>query len=173
MKIVIISDNHGNTYYMEEILSIYDKDVTGWIHCGDSELLEDNPLWQHFKTVEGNMDIAEGFKLEHVAEFEGEKFLIAHGHRHAVKRSYDELKSRAKEEGCRFVFYGHTHIAKIEKEDGIFFINPGSITQPRDREVGTYLVMDIDSNAQTVSFNYFDRDHNPVNELSQTFLITD
>lgn len=173
MKIVIVSDNHGNTYYMEEIRSIYEKDITGWIHCGDSELLEDHPLWQHFKTVEGNMDIADGLKLEQILEFEGEKCLVAHGHRHAVKRSYDELKSRAVEEGCRIVFYGHTHIAKVEKEDNIIFVNPGSITQPRDREIGTYVVMDLDTDKQNVSFNFFDRDHNPVTELSRHFSLVD
>ncbi|MCC5894623.1 MAG: metallophosphoesterase [Alkalibacterium sp.] len=173
MKLVAVSDNHGNTYYMEEIRSIYEKEVTGWIHCGDSELLEDHPLWQHFKTVEGNMDIADGFKIEEVAEFEGEKCLIAHGHRHAVKRSYEELKQRAEEEGCRFVFYGHTHIPRVDKIDGIFFINPGSITQPRDRELGTYVVMDLDTSARTVSFSYYDRDHNPVNELSESFSFND
>lgn len=173
MKLVIISDNHGDTYYMEEIRSIYEKEVTGWIHCGDSELLEDNPLWQHYKTVAGNMDIADGFKLEQIVEFDGEKCLIAHGHRHAVRRSFADLKKRAIEEGCRFVFYGHTHIARVDVEDGIFFVNPGSIMQPRDRAMGTYIVMDMDTETQTVSFNYFDRNHNPVEELSETFKMTD
>lgn len=171
MKLVIVSDNHGNTDYMEEIRSIYEKEVTGWIHCGDSELLEDHPLWQHFKTVEGNMDIADDFKIEQVVEFEGEKCLIVHGHRHAVKQSNAQLKSRALEEGCRFVFYGHTHIPKVEVEDGIFFINPGSIAQPRDRELGTYVVMDLDLEDQSVSFEYFDKDHNMVKELTEGFLL--
>lgn len=173
MKIICVSDNHGNTYYMEELLSIYEEEADEWIHCGDSELLETHPLWQNFKTVEGNMDIADGLKNERVEELGGERFLIVHGHRHGVKRSYNELKTRAKEENCQFAFYGHTHIPKVEEEDGIFFINPGSIAQPRDRQIGTYLVMDLNRDNHQVSFTFYDRDHNEVKELTQSFNITD
>ena len=38
----------------------------------------------------------------------------------------------AKENGAiNYIFYGHTHVAKVDKMDDIFFINPGSISQPR------------------------------------------
>lgn len=169
MKLIAVSDNHGNTYYMEEILSIYEDEVENWIHCGDSELMEDNPLWQQFKTVTGNMDYAPGFELERIVEYKGYKFLVVHGHKHAVKRSNDELKRRAKEEGASIVFYGHTHMPQAEEEDGILFINPGSLTQPRDRSVGTYLLMDFDEETNKVSLTYFDQDHNKQTDLSQTY----
>lgn len=166
MKLVVVSDNHGNTYFMEEIYSIHQEDTDEWVHCGDSELLEDHPLWQHYKTVLGNMDITNKFKLsraEHIGSF---GYVIVHGHKHKVKRTYESLIDLAKENDVNVVFYGHTHIPKVEKEDGIVFINPGSIAQPRDRAKGTYLVMEVDDALRHVSLAYYDQDHNTIPELS-------
>lgn len=39
------------------------------------------------------------------------------------------LKREAEQANVSLVFYGHTHIAKAEQEEGILFINPGSISQ--------------------------------------------
>lgn len=171
MKLIAVSDNHGNTYYMEEILSIYENEVDTWIHCGDSELMEDHPLWQNYKTVTGNMDYATGFELERLVEFNDNKFLVVHGHKHAVKQSNEEMKRRAKAEGVNVVFYGHTHMARAEMENGILFINPGSLTQPRDRNVGTYVLMEMDMDSEDISLTYFDQDHNKLEDLSGTFTL--
>ncbi|MCC5890309.1 MAG: metallophosphoesterase [Alkalibacterium sp.] len=169
MKLIIVSDNHGDTYYMEEILSIYENEVDSWIHCGDSEMKENHPLWQNYKTVIGNMDYATGFELERLVEFNENKFLVVHGHKHAVKQSNEEMKKRAKEEGVDIVFFGHTHIPSVEQEDGILFINPGSLTQPRDRNVGTYLLMDLDRDSEEVSLVFYDQNHNKLEELSASY----
>lgn len=169
MKLIIVSDNHGDTYYMEEILSIYENEVDSWIHCGDSEMKEDHPLWQNYKTVIGNMDYATGFELERLVEFNENKILVVHGHKHAVKKSNEEMKKRAKEEGVNIVFFGHTHIPSVEQEDGILFINPGSLTQPRDRNVGTYLFMDLDRDSEEVSLVFYDQNHNKLEELSASY----
>ncbi|TVP91463.1 metallophosphoesterase family protein [Alkalibacterium sp.] len=169
MKLIIVSDNHGDTYYMEEILSIYENEVDSWIHCGDSEMKENHPLWQNYKTVIGNMDYATGFELERLVEFKENKFLVVHGHKHAVKQSNEEMKKRAKEEGVDIVFFGHTHIPSVEQEDGILFINPGSLTQPRDRNVGTYLLMDLDRDSEEVSLVFYDQNHNKLEELSASY----
>ncbi|WP_161878650.1 metallophosphoesterase family protein [Alkalibacterium sp. MB6] len=172
MKVIVVSDNHGDTYYMEEILSIHNEDTTAWFHCGDSELPAEHPLFQKYKSVKGNMDFEKKLKDTLVVELEGEPFLIAHGHLHSVKRSFDPLVSEAREANSRMVLYGHTHIPKVDKEEGIFFVNPGSITQPRDRELGTYLAITIPDDKSTVTFTYYDRDHNEVSELNSTFSLT-
>ena len=160
MKIVIVSDSHGNTYFMEEIYTIHQDDTDEWVHCGDSELLEDHPLWQEYKTVLGNMDITNRFKLSRTEHIKGFRYLLVHGHKHNVKRSYDKLLEKAKAEDVKVVFYGHTHIPKVEKEEGVVFINPGSIAQPRDRAKGTYLVMYVDDNLASAELTFYDRDHN-------------
>lgn len=169
MKVIVVSDNHGETYYMEEILSLHQEDTDAWFHCGDSELPAEHPLFQKYKSVKGNMDFEKKFKDTLVVELEGEPFLIAHGHQHSVKRSFNQLRTEAKEANSRLVLYGHTHIPKVDREEGIFFVNPGSIAQPRDRELGTYVAITIPDDKSTVTFTYFDRDHNKLSELSDTF----
>lgn len=172
MKIIVMSDNHGDTYYMEEILSIHEEDTDGWFHCGDSELPATHPLFQSYLTVRGNMDFTKDLKLTRLEEIQGEKFYLAHGHKHHVKRSYDALAGEARELGSRFVLYGHTHIPKVDKEHGIYFINPGSITQPRNRRYGTYLVMEFTEDKSSVALTYYDQDHNKVTDLSQTLFLS-
>ncbi|MER2063342.1 MAG: metallophosphoesterase family protein [Alkalibacterium sp.] len=166
MKIVVVSDNHGNTYFMEEIYTIHQEDTDEWVHCGDSELLEVHPLWQSYKTVLGNMDITNKFKLSRSECINGFRYLIVHGHKHQVKRTYDRLIEEAKDEGVNVVFYGHTHIPKVEKEEGIVFINPGSITQPRNRSKGTYLIMELNDDLSAAELTYYDQDHNIQHELT-------
>lgn len=166
MKIVVVSDNHGNTYFMEEIYTIHQEDTDEWVHCGDSELLEDHPLWQHYKTVLGNMDITNKFKLSRTEYIEGFRYLLVHGHKHSVKRSYDRLIKEARAEDVNVVFYGHTHIPKVEIEEGVVFINPGSIAQPRNRAQGTYLVMELDDSLTSAELTFYDQDHNIQHDLT-------
>jgi len=166
MKIVVVSDNHGNTYFMEEIYTIHQEDTDEWVHCGDSELLEDHPLWQHYKTVLGNMDITNKFKLSRTEYIEGFRYLLVHGHKHSVKRSYDRLIKEARAKDVNVVFYGHTHIPKVEIEEGVVFINPGSIAQPRNRAQGTYLVMKLDDDLTSAELTFYDQDHNIQHDLT-------
>lgn len=167
MKILAISDNHGDIYAMEEIYSIYQEEVDLWIHCGDSELKEDHPHWQYYQTVRGNMDRTDAFPITRIEEYYGEKFVIAHGHKHHVKMSFEALKKEAEKEEARFVFYGHTHIPRVDKEDGIYFINPGSIAQPRGPiSMGSYAILDLEGDNGKVT--YYDEDHNELSELSES-----
>ena len=40
------------------------------------------------------------------------------------------------------IIYGHTHIKRIEKIDNNVFLNPGSITIPKDGKLGSYMILD-------------------------------
>lgn len=166
MKALIISDNHGDTYHMEEIFSIYEKEIDLWIHCGDSEFTEENPLWQNYHTVKGNMDTTNAFPESSVVKYYENAFLIVHGHLHNVKSSFSTLKKEAEKEGIQIVFYGHTHIPRVDKEDNIYFINPGSIAQPRGPiHKGTYAILELEDNSGII--RYYDEDHNPVPQLNE------
>ncbi|GEK92158.1 metallophosphoesterase family protein [Alkalibacterium kapii] len=166
MKLVVVSDNHGNTYFMEEIYSIHQEDTDEWIHCGDSELLETHPLWQTYKTVRGNMDITSKFKPLRVERLGDLCYLLVHGHQHNIKSTYQTLGDLAEKEDAKIVFYGHTHKPKVEKAEGIIFVNPGSITQPRDRNKGTYLVLTVNDQLSNMTFTFYDQDHNIQEDLS-------
>lgn len=165
MKALIVSDNHGNLDILEELVMIYENEVDSWLHCGDSEFMSTNPIWEKFLTVRGNMDIGYTLPLDRVEEFGGEKLLVVHGHNHRVRFTLDFLKELAIEKKADVVFYGHTHIAKIDKIDDLYFINPGSVVQPRgELSVGSYAIYEKNTEGRFIRF--YDWNHNEIKELS-------
>jgi putative phosphoesterase len=47
-----------------------------------------------------------------------------------------------------FVILGHTHVGMVEQAGGVTVINPGSCSQPRDRDPrGTYAILDLERRA--------------------------
>lgn len=166
MKILVVSDNHRNESSLEELIHLYKDEVDYWFHCGDSEFKSSHHLWKTFKSVNGNMDYRNEFPDYRVETVEDEKFIVVHGHQHQVKFSFEPLTELAKENNARIVFYGHTHIAKVDKEQGVYFINPGSITQPRGalRE-GSYAIYEKNNEDEYITF--YDCNHNKIEDLSQ------
>ena len=50
-----------------------------------------------------------------------------------------------------FVVLGHTHVGMVEKSGGVTVINPGSTSEPRDRDRrGSYAVLDMEQRAVTL-----------------------
>lgn len=165
MKALIVSDNHGNLDILEELVTIYENEVDLWLHCGDSEFMSTNPIWEKFQTVRGNMDVGYTLPLDRVEDFDGEKLLVVHGHNHRVRFTLDFLKELAIEKKADVVFYGHTHIAKIDKIDDLYFINPGSVVQPRgELDVGSYAIYEKNTEGRLIRF--YDWNHNEIKELS-------
>ena len=115
MKALIVSDNHSNLEILEELTHIYQDEIDLWLHCGDSEFMSDDPIWDYFKTVRGNMDIDYSLPVDRVEKFEDENILVVHGHNQRVGSTFDILKELAIEKKADVIFYGHTHIAKVDK----------------------------------------------------------
>ncbi len=81
--------------------------------------------------VRGNCDFPySGVKDEEVLNIDGVKIFICHGNAYHVKRDLLSLSLCAKELGCAFAFYGHTHVARVDNCDGVTLICPGSPTCP-------------------------------------------
>ncbi|HIZ71521.1 MAG TPA: metallophosphoesterase [Candidatus Atopostipes pullistercoris] len=166
MKILVVSDNHGDENSLEELIHIYEDEIDHWFHCGDSEFKSSHSLWDTFKTVNGNMDYRNEFPDYRVETVEDENFVIVHGHKHQVKFSFEALTELANENNARIVFYGHTHIANVTKENDIYFINPGSISQPRGSfRKGSYLIYEKNNDEEYIT--YYDWNHNKIEDLSQ------
>ena len=134
MRIGVISDTHRDINSIERLgEKIRDLDVL--IHLGDN--VEDVALLKkHYKgkiiNVRGNCDFAAGTPNDLVEEICGKKFFLTHGHRYGVKENLLRLRYMALETGADIVLYGHTHIGQIDFEEGIWYINPGSVSEPRD-----------------------------------------
>ena len=52
------------------------------------------------------------------------------------------MVSAARENGCRVALYGHTHKGETHYDEGIYVMNPGSPSAPRDGRA-SYGVIDI------------------------------
>ena len=72
--------------------------------------------------------------LKKKIEIDSFSFYITHGHRHSVKSGLTRIKKRGHDEKADVVLFGHTHISHIESEDGMWIINPGSISRMYKRD---------------------------------------
>lgn len=167
MKLLVLSDNHGDETLMDEVYALYEDEIDVWLHCGDSEFNTLHPMWNIFQPVGGNMDETNAYELESVRRFNEHRIMIVHGHEHHVNQGFDVLVESAKQKEVRFVFYGHTHIPKVDVIDGICLVNPGSLTQPRgEMNIGSYVIAEIDSDTHA-RIDFYDTNHQKMHVLSQ------
>jgi putative phosphoesterase len=134
MRIGVISDTHRNISSME-LLGERLKGVDVLIHLGDN--VDDISVIRKYYTgeiinVKGNCDFSASIPSDRVEDVYGKRIFITHGHKYSVKDNLYKLRSKALETGSDIVLYGHTHIGKIDFEEGIWYINPGSASEPRD-----------------------------------------
>ena len=98
-----------------------------------------NTLKQHFYYVYGNCDTPAFFPgFNTLMEFNAfnKKLLLSHGHRPFTYSSNIDV-----------IIQGHTHLCLLKKKDGQIFMNPGSITCPRN---GIYTYGVIKSNSASL-----------------------
>ena len=170
IKILAVSDSHGEKDILNELALRYAHQVDHFVHCGDSELSSSDLIWGIMTTVMGNCDYDYQLNDEYRFQAGDKNVLVVHGHRHSVRGSVAGLKRDAQQANASLVFYGHTHIAKAELEDGILFINPGSISQPRGTLMEkTYCIVTLDD--QTATVTYYNDRHQEMAELNNQFQI--
>ena len=134
MKIGVISDTHR---YVGDATSLINSlgNVDLIVHLGDN--IEDVEILSSvYKgkiiNVRGNCDFSKKVPSELIEEIGGRRFFVTHGNRYDVKYDLSKLRYRALELEANIVLFGHTHVSQIEYIDGIWFINPGSPTLPRN-----------------------------------------
>lgn len=143
-----MSDSHGDDTTIEHVAK---KEGDAYFHCGDSEIAEDNPIFQKMYKVRGNCDLDEGFSKEVETTIVGKKIWMVHGHRHNVKENLMTIFYEAQEKEANIVLFGHSHLYGAEMKDGILFVNPGSTLLPRGGNPATYAEIDWDEKV-TVTF---------------------
>ncbi|MEG0239311.1 MAG: metallophosphoesterase [Anaerorhabdus sp.] len=141
MKIVVISDNHGRVEPLRDILNMH-QDAEAFIHCGDSELPAE--YLSGYAAVRGNNDFFGDLPDFKVLELGEHRILVAHGHRLMFLDNRELLINKAKSCNCDIVCFGHTHIFECRKMDGIYLINPGSISRNRDGSTPSYAILTIE-----------------------------
>ncbi len=157
MKIFVTSDTHGHIDKVEEV---WEK-LTGVdfvIHLGDYQkdaLRLERMLKTEVVSVKGNMDgsySSEDFKI---LETEFGNLLLAHGHMQNVKLSPLNLVYLAQEQKCKAALFGHTHRAFYEESHGIFLVNPGSLSLPRDGSEGSYAIINTSADSFDCAIVYY------------------
>ncbi len=158
MKILLIGDTHGK---LDRVRDIYGKlrDIDLIAHTGDH--YEDGmQLGRDFNVpvvaVKGNCDGSRSKDDFEIIETEAGKIFMTHGHAYNVGYDLTNLMYKAMEENCKAVFFGHTHRCMVNESGGIRFVNPGSLTQPRDGSGGSYAIVRTSEDGIEASIVYYD-----------------
>ncbi|KHD36987.1 serine/threonine protein phosphatase [Clostridium acetobutylicum] len=145
MLISVMSDTHLSKHYIKKACSnLTNVDVL--IHLGDN-VQDIDEIKKYYNGeliyIRGNCDDEE-IPSEKTFLLGGKKFFITHGDRYGVKYSMMKLEYRAKELEADIVLFGHTHISQIDFNDGIWYINPGSVSYPRNASNSTAYIEIVD-----------------------------
>lgn len=147
MKVLIVSDSHGRVGNLEKVIQ-----KTGpldlMLHLGDFESGEEyisSLAACPVEFVAGNNDFFADVPKEKIIVLGRHTILMTHGHRYGVNFGTGRIKEAALQQEADIVLFGHTHRPLIDLSTGVWAVNPGSISQPR-QENGkpSFILMDID-----------------------------
>lgn len=161
MKLMFISDIHGSLYWLERALEkAREEKPHTLVFLGDFLYHGPrNPLPQDYNpqavadrlnacefplaAVRGNCDAEVDQMLLHfpmMADYmlilqEGRKIYATHGHGYSM----DNLPPLS----AKDVFIqGHTHVPVADVKDGVYVLNPGSISLPKENYPNSYGILD-------------------------------
>ncbi|TGG87020.1 phosphodiesterase [Geotoga petraea] len=170
LKLGVISDVHGSSEYLVKALKsigIVDRylllgDVL--YHGARNDLPEGyNPKKviallkdKQFSFITGNCDSQIDHHVLNIPEpiyYKTESYndiniFMTHGWTPKIQEAIE----MAKELKCNVLLYGHTHIPEFTKNNGIYVINPGSISLPKEDSKHTAIRIEIGNNKYIVEF---------------------
>ena len=161
MKILIASDIHGSAYYCRSLLERYREEkpdkllLLGDIlyHGPRNDLPREyapkevlamlNDIKEEILCVRGNCDTeVDQMVLEfpiladYCILYTGNRMIFAtHGHQHNTTHP-PMLK-----EGD-ILLHGHTHVPELEEFAGKYYINPGSVSIPKENSAHSYMMLE-------------------------------
>ena len=132
MKLLVMSDSHGNRDNVDKILDMH-SDAAAVIFLGDGVRDYENYMYVYEKMkfcfVSGNCDWYNDYPEENVEVFAGKKIFFCHGHRYGVKFGYETIIEKAKGLNADICLFGHTHQKHYDYEDKLHIFNPGPVSQ--------------------------------------------
>lgn len=161
MKLMIASDLHGSAYYTEKLLKAYEKEqpekllLLGDIlyHGPRNDLPEGyapkeviamlNPLADKILCVRGNCEAeVDQMVLDFpvmadycVLHEQGKTIFATHGH------LFSETQPPKLHKGD-ILLTGHTHVPKCVEHDGWWYLNPGSVSIPKEDSWHGYMMLE-------------------------------
>ena len=157
MKYMIASDIHGSSYYCQKLMDAYKYEkpdrliLLGDIlyHGPRNDLPRDyapkkviemlNSISDSILCVRGNCDCqVDQMVLDFpcladymVLDINGLLIYCTHGHLEPVKLKIGDI-----------LLCGHTHVPTIEDRDGIIYMNPGSVSIPKENSPHSYMILE-------------------------------
>ena len=148
MRIVVISDSHKKTLVIDKILAAQ-KEAKHVFFLGDNtDDIEDFIFMypqKEFHIVCGNCDYFSNYQTFGIENICGKRILYTHGHTLSVKSGTQRLAETARQNECDIALFGHTHTSQTVYDNGLYIVNPGSCSSPRDSRA-SYAVIDITDN---------------------------
>ena len=161
MKFLIASDIHGSAYYLEMLLAAFEREgadrlvLLGDIlyHGPRNDLPEGyapkrciallSPLSDRILAVRGNCDTEVDqmvLPFPILADYavipaKGRLVYLSHGHKYGE----DNPPPFAKGD---ILLGGHTHVAKLAEHEGYTYLNPGSVSIPKENTPQGYILFD-------------------------------
>ena len=148
MRIIVLSDSHGNYHALESVIS-RNTDADRILHLGDGERELDRYIISHpvmerkIIHVSGNCDYNSLSPHQFVLPCLEHCIFFTHGDIYGVKGSLERIKNEARKNNCDIILYGHTHERFMSREDGFYIMNPGSCSCPRDGNKPSFGHIDI------------------------------
>ncbi|MEK6264069.1 MAG: phosphodiesterase [Clostridium sp.] len=163
MKIFFISDIHGSLFFLEKALERYKEEGASYIvllgdtlyHGPRNPLPKDyNPqavasLLNEYKdkiiAVRGNCDSeVDQMLIEYpmmsdysIILYGNRRLFLTHGHIY----NEDNIPSLSDND---VVIHGHTHLPVAKNHNGIYILNPGSVTLPKENYPNSYAILEGD-----------------------------
>ena len=129
MKILVLSDSHGNIDNM--IQAVERESPRAIFHLGDcwrdGQRLHQRFPELPFEQVPGNCDFLSQEAAERLVCLEDKRILLCHGHTYGVKQSLLAAGYAAEEKDLDIFLFGHTHRPLVDLRGKTLFLNPGSI----------------------------------------------
>lgn len=161
MKLFIASDLHGSAYYCEKMLECYkNENADKLILLGDilyhgprNDLPKEyapkkviemlNNIKDEILCVRGNCDTEVDqmvLQFPILADYaflywKNKMVFVTHGHNHNLK-NLPMLKKGD------ILLHGHTHIPACEKTEICTYVNPGSVSIPKENSRHSYIILD-------------------------------
>ena len=161
MKLMFASDLHGSLFFCNKLMEAYKKENPDKLillgdllyHGPRNDLTKDydtlkvaemlNSIKDNLICVRGNCDAdVDQVVLEFpiMSDYssiylDGRMLFLTHGH------IYNKSNLPNLNDGD-IIIHGHTHVPMIEKINNIIYMNPGSVSAPRQNNPNTFMIYD-------------------------------
>ncbi len=164
MKIMFAGDIHGSAYYCEKMLELAKKQAVDKIvlmgdilyHGPRNELPKEyapkkviellNNCAEKLLCVRGNceaevdqMVLSFPCLAEYIMIYDGNNsFFVTHGHKYNPQNLPPFVKGS-------ILVNGHTHIPAFDRNDGFIYLNPGSVSIPKESSEHSCIILENDT----------------------------